>query len=78
MKRNALAKQYLSGRAPDPDTRKGRGPGRPSFADGTARTSVFTLKLSDEERAAIETAAKREGETVSSWARGALLSAAKK
>ena len=50
-----------------------KGPGRPAFRDGTARTGVFTLKLSDEERAAINAAAKRSGKSVSQWAREALL-----
>ena len=53
-----------------------RGPGRPAFEEGTARTGVFTLKVSDQERAAFDTAAERAGKSVSQWAREALLAAA--
>jgi hypothetical protein len=53
-----------------------RGPGRPAFKEGTARTGVFTLKLSDDERAAIEAAAGRAGKLVTQWAREALLASA--
>jgi len=49
------------------------GPGRPSFPEGTARTSVFSLKLSDDERAAIDAAAERAGKPVTRWARDVLL-----
>ncbi len=52
-----------------------RGPGRPAFEEGTARTIVFTLKLSDAERAMIRAAAERAGKPVTQWAREALLSA---
>jgi uncharacterized protein (DUF1778 family) len=55
----------------------GRGPGRPAFREGTARTAVFTLKLSDEERAMINAAAERASTPVSQWAREALLAAAR-
>jgi hypothetical protein len=44
--------------------------------EGTARTGVFTLKLSDEERIAIQAAAERAGTSVSQWARAALSAAA--
>jgi hypothetical protein len=54
-----------------------RGPGRPAFPGGTARTNVFTLKLSDEERAAIKAAADRDDKPVSQWAREKLLDACK-
>jgi hypothetical protein len=53
-----------------------RGPGRPAFDDGTARTGVFTLRLSDEERAAIEAAAENAKKPVTQWARAVLLRAA--
>jgi|GEM_PF-3195612 hypothetical protein len=53
-----------------------RGPGRPAFTEGTARTEVFTLKLSADERAAIIGAAERDGKLVTQWAREALLTAA--
>jgi predicted HicB family RNase H-like nuclease len=52
-----------------------RGPGRPAFEEGTARTAVFTLKVSDQERAAFAAAAARAGKPVSQWAREALLAA---
>jgi uncharacterized protein (DUF1778 family) len=55
---------------------KKRGPGRPPKAEGTARTSVFTLRLSDDERAAIERAAEIAGIPVTRWARFAILRAA--
>ena len=53
-----------------------RGPGRPAFEEGTARTAVFTLKVSDQERAAFDAAAERAGKSLSQWAREALLTAA--
>jgi uncharacterized protein (DUF1778 family) len=53
-----------------------RGPGRPAFAEGTARTGVFAIRLSDEERAAIEAAAESTGKPVTQWAREALMLAA--
>ena len=52
-----------------------RGPGRPSFAEGTAKTGVFTIRLSDEERTAIVAAAERAGKPITQWAREALLAA---
>jgi predicted HicB family RNase H-like nuclease len=52
-----------------------RGPGRPAFTEGTARTVVFTLKVSEEERESIEVAAERAGKPVTQWAREALLAA---
>jgi hypothetical protein len=51
------------------------GPGRPAFAEGTARTGVFTIRLSDEERAAIKAGAERAGKPVTQWAREMLLAA---
>jgi uncharacterized protein (DUF1778 family) len=53
-----------------------RGPGRPAFKEGTARTGVFTLKVTEDERAAIDAAAERGGKPVTQWARRALLAAA--
>lgn len=50
-----------------------RGPGRPALAEGTARTIVFTLKVSEDERTAIEAAAERAGKPVTQWAREMLL-----
>jgi uncharacterized protein (DUF1778 family) len=54
-----------------------RGPGRPAFKEGTAKTGVFAIRLSDEERAAIETAADRAGKPVTQWARDILVHAAR-
>ncbi len=51
--------------------------GRPPLREGSAHTSVFSLKLSSEERSAIEAAADRAGKPVSQWAREAMLSVAK-
>jgi uncharacterized protein (DUF1778 family) len=53
-----------------------RGPGRPAFAKGTAKTGMFAIRLSDEERKAIEAAADRAGKPVTQWAREVLLAAA--
>lgn len=52
-----------------------RGPGRPAFAAGKARTGSFTVKVSDDERAKIEAAAAKAGKPATTWAREALLSA---
>ena len=52
-----------------------RGPGRPSFAEGTAKTGVFAIRLSSEERAVIAAAAERAGKPVTQWAREVLLAA---
>ena len=49
--------------------------GRPPKERGTARTEVFAFKLSEEERAAIEAAAERDGKPVTAWARELLLAA---
>jgi hypothetical protein len=54
---------------------KNRGPGRPAFAEGTARTGVFTIKLSAEERSAIVAAADRAGKPPTRWAREILVRA---
>jgi hypothetical protein len=54
-----------------------RGPGRPAFAEGTAKTGVFAIRLSDDERAAIAEAAARAEKPVTQWAREALIAAAK-
>ena len=55
---------------------KKRGPGRPAFDDGTAKTGVFAIRLSAEERAAIDAAAAHAGIPVTQWARESLLRAA--
>jgi hypothetical protein len=49
--------------------------GRPPLPRGEAR-SVFSVRFSDGERAVVESAAKREGEPVTQWARKTLLAAA--
>ena len=56
--------------------RYGRGPGRPAMAEGTAHTSVFSLKHNAEERETIDAAAERAGKPLSRWAREILLAAA--
>lgn len=52
-----------------------RGPGRPKVAPEDKRKAV-SVQLSDVERALIEAAARRDGETWAAWARRALLTAA--
>jgi len=47
--------------------------GATGFRGGTARTGVFAIRLSDEERAAIEAAAERAGKQVTQCARDQLL-----
>jgi hypothetical protein len=51
--------------------------GRPPLAEGTARTTVFALKLSENERAEIDAAAERAGVPVTQWARAILLGKAR-
>jgi uncharacterized protein (DUF1778 family) len=43
--------------------------------EGTARTEGFAMKLSADERAAIDAAAERAGKPVTQWAREALMAA---
>jgi uncharacterized protein (DUF1778 family) len=50
--------------------------GRPSLGD-RARGDVFTLRLTKEERAALDIAAERAGKPVTQWARDALLAVAR-
>jgi predicted HicB family RNase H-like nuclease len=52
-----------------------KGPGRPAVEAGKARTGSFTVKVSDEERAAIEAAAAKAGKPATTWAREVLLAA---
>lgn len=54
---------------------KKRGPGRPKVAPEDKRRAV-SVQLSDVERALVEAAARRDGETWAAWARRALLTAA--
>jgi predicted HicB family RNase H-like nuclease len=51
--------------------------GRPPLPDGKAKDIVFTLRLSESERDALATAAKRAAKPVTQWAREALLELAK-
>ncbi len=50
--------------------------GRPALPDGEGKREVLILRLSAEEKRAIESAAKRAGESVSAWVRGIVASAA--
>ena len=52
--------------------------GRPALPPGEAKGSVFTLRLSVEERAELDEIAERLGEPVSQWARDVLLAAARR
>jgi predicted HicB family RNase H-like nuclease len=49
--------------------------GRPPLPEEKTRSIVFTIRLSPEERAAIEAVAHRDGRHVTQWAREALLAA---
>ncbi len=49
--------------------------GRPSLGE-QARAVVFTLRLSEAERAALVAAAERSGKPVTQWARETLLASA--
>jgi len=53
-----------------------RGPGRPPMREGTAKTGVFAIRLSEYERGAIEMAAGRAGKPITQWAREILVKAA--
>jgi hypothetical protein len=55
-----------------------RGPGRPALPAGKAKASMFAVRLTDAERAAIDDAAKRANQPVTAWARAALLRAAQR
>lgn len=50
--------------------------GRPPLGD-RARAAIFTLRLSAEERDALDAAAERAGKPVTKWARDALLMVAR-
>ncbi len=54
-------------------TKKTPGRGRPKLPQGEAR-EIFSLRITPEERARIESAAKASGEKASRWARNYLLS----
>lgn len=50
--------------------------GRPPLPEGEAKARMFCLRLSPDERAAIDVAAGTAGESASEWARRVLLAAA--
>jgi uncharacterized protein (DUF1778 family) len=50
--------------------------GRPPLPRGEARAVVFTLRLTDEERDALDRAAKLAGKPVTQWARETLVACA--
>ena len=56
---------------------KRRGMGRPKMRPGEARTIMFSIRVSEAERAVIEAAAEREGVPASDWARDILIAAAR-
>lgn len=51
--------------------------GRPKLPKGSARSSMFTLRLTDEDRSTIERAAQAAGLSVSDWTRQRLITDAK-
>jgi hypothetical protein len=51
--------------------------GRPPLPEGAAKGVVFTLRLSETEREAVEAAAQRAGMPARKWARLALLDASR-
>lgn len=58
-------------------SREKRGPGRPPMPEGAAKATMFAIRLTPAERAAIDAAAERAGKGVSQWAREALIAAAR-
>jgi predicted HicB family RNase H-like nuclease len=52
--------------------------GRPPLAPGEAKDQVYQLRLTADERASYEAAAKRAGKTLSEWIREKLNRAAKR
>lgn len=57
---------------------KKRTAGRPPLPEGHAKASVLALRLTNDERAAIEAAAAQGGIALAQWARDALVAAAKR
>jgi len=47
--------------------------GRPPLPEGEAKSVVFTLRITEAERAELEAAAKLDDEPVTRWARNALV-----
>lgn len=54
-----------------------RGPGRPPMANGVAKLATFSVRLTPEERAALDAAATAVDLSSSEWARRVLVAAAK-
>lgn len=54
---------------------KRRGPGRPSLPTRERKATIFSVRLSTEEREQLERAAQSAGLKAAAWARLALLSA---
>lgn len=52
-----------------------RKPGRPKLPKGQAKAMPLQIRLSPDDRKAIERAAKAKDQTVSEWIRGAMQSA---
>jgi hypothetical protein len=50
--------------------------GRPALPEGEARDIVFTLRLTEAERDALVSAAKRAGKPPTQWARESIVAAA--
>ena len=59
-----------------PGSVKRRGAGRPALAKGEGKAAIFSVRLTQEERARVEQAAQSLGLKGSAWARLALLDAA--
>ena len=51
--------------------------GRPPVAEGERKASTFSVRLTKEERAEVDAAAKRDGGGTSEWARRVLLATAR-
>ena len=57
-------------------TEQKRGRGRPKMAPGEAKTFIFSIRVSLDERALIEKKAEADGMSSSDWAREVILAAA--
>jgi hypothetical protein len=51
--------------------------GRPPKPEGEAKTNTLRIRMTDAERAELDTAASRAGEETSTWARALLLAGAR-
>jgi hypothetical protein len=56
--------------------KKNKKMGRPPLPKGEVRNQ-FPMRLSEDERAAVEAAAQKAGQPVTTWARGVLMAAAR-